>query len=103
MVEDVKPRDYMIRYRETVLRMTRDEAAKKARCSAYLLQLLEEDERNVTAPGIASRISRLYKLTAKQHELLLPKNRRKSDPEYDPDKYVQSGSFVDFLNINKWR
>lgn len=41
----------------------------------------------VTHPKIVERIRAGYCLTEEEAEELLPKNHRKSDPGYDPDKF----------------
>lgn len=46
------------------------------------------EDGNVTHPNFVKRIKKAYKLTDEEAELLLPKNRRKHDPEYNPNKYV---------------
>lgn len=67
--------------------------ARVCRCSWRLLELLEQDTREVTVPGIAQRIADAYGLDAEQYELLLPVNRRPHSPEYDPDKYTDNGTY----------
>lgn len=85
-------RDWMIENREK-LGLTRVEMARRIRkpgywqCSEKLLTLLETDAANVTHPGIAKLIAKEYHATREQAEKLLPRHRRKHDPEYDPDRY----------------
>lgn len=54
--------------------------------SETILSMVEAGE--VTHPKIVEKIRRAYHLTEKEAEELLPKNYRKSDPEYDPERYV---------------
>lgn len=86
-------RDYMISYREERGFSVRV-MAKHCRISEGLLQMLEEDDREVTHPNIAKRIGRKYNLTRMQTEMLMPINHRKHGPAYDPDKYKVSEGFI---------
>ena len=78
-------REYMIEYRER-RRITREAMSKKLRISEKLLAMLEETD-TVTAPSIAERVCKAYKLTEKQYMGMIPENYRPG-PNYDPDKYV---------------
>ena len=60
--------------------------SQKTYVSPTLIKMVENGQ--VTHPDIVESLRRFYKLTKLEAEELLPKNRRKHDPEYDPDKYV---------------
>lgn len=51
-----------------------------------VLAILEDG--GVTHPNIVKKVQSFFKLTDEEAELILPKNRRPHDPEYDPDKFV---------------
>lgn len=79
-------REKMIKWREAngiTLRKLSDQSG----ISETLLSMVEAG--NVTHPKLVKIIKRLYKLTNDEAEELLPKNYRRSNPEYDPNKFVQ--------------
>lgn len=63
-----------------------DYISQKTGVSVHLLTMIEDGQ--VTHPLIVESLQKFYKLTKREAEELLPKNRRKHDPEYEPDKYV---------------
>lgn len=97
------PRDFMIARRE---RMGADiqTMAKKCEISKSLLELLENSESDVTHPLIAERIGKVYKLTPKQIEELMPEHHRKTSPNYNPDLYRRDDlEYADFAVMSGWR
>lgn len=96
-------RDYMIRFREEngidVQRM-----AQKCKVSKKLIEMLEISDQEVTHPKIAERIGRMYKLTKKQTESLMPEHHRKSSPNYNPDLYRRDElDYNDFAVMSGWK
>lgn len=75
----------MIKYRIDH-NLSYDYISRKTGVSVHLLTMIEDGQ--VTHPSIVESIRQFYKLTKKEAEELLPKNRREHDPEYEPDKYV---------------
>ena len=80
------PRYFMVNRRES-MRLSHQTLGSLCGCSEYTIRMLEEDERYVTHPLIVDKIAKVLKLTGKQAEMMLPKNYRPNDPEYDPDRY----------------
>lgn len=78
-------REKMIKWRNE-MGVTIKSLSRRSGISETLLGMVEGGQ--VTHPVIAKRIQKLYGLTDKEAEELVPKIHRKSDPEYDPDKYV---------------
>lgn len=78
-------REKMRLYREAKLISEKD-AAFDCGMSDILYRMVEGG--HVTHPKFVENIKRYFHLTNLEAEELLPKNRRKHDPEYDPDRYV---------------
>lgn len=83
-------RAYMIEYRRQK-GITRNGMARICELSEGLIEMLEENEYDVTHPKIAERLGKAYEMTPEQTEGLMPENYRKSSPNYDPDKYRTEG------------
>lgn len=96
-------REYMIQFRaENSIDL--QSMAKKCRISKGLLEMLELDDREVTHPNIAKRVSKAYKLTREQKEGLMPEHYRKSSPNYNPDLYRRDElDYSDFAVTRGWK
>lgn len=80
-------REYMVEFREK-RGIDLQRMARVCGVSTTLLAMLEGCDEEVTHPRIAERIGKKYKLTQAQIEGMKPKNYRKNNPEYNPDRYV---------------
>lgn len=60
-------------------------ASEKIGISATLLKMVEDGD--VTHPKIAEKIQKACGLSDEETKYLMPENRRKGTPEYDPDKF----------------
>lgn len=78
-------REKMIKYRVDN-NLSYEYISQKTGVSQGLISMIEDGQ--VTHPVIAEKLKKFYKLTKLETEELLPKIRRKHDPEYEPDKYV---------------
>ena len=86
-------REWMIKKRES-MGLSRKQMAKRCNpknCNGHvsekLLEMLEEDDTNVTSPALVERIAEQYHIRKKEQKLgLIPKNYRPG-PDYDPDRY----------------
>lgn len=81
----MQPRKYMIDFRRQH-NISREDMAKKLQISDKLLGMIEDNDQEVTHPGIAKAIARAYKLTKAQRITMLPLNHRPG-PDYGPDRY----------------
>lgn len=97
----MQARQYMIDYREK-RRFTRDFMANKLKISPKLLEMLEENDQEVTHPEIVKDIAKAYRLTKEQKTMMLPPNYRPG-PDYDPDRYKYPDMFLDTLCAPKSR
>ena len=84
----MQPREYMLEYRR-VRCISRDMMAKKLKISPKLLEMIEENDKEVTHPEIAKAIAKAYKLTKEQRIGMLPPNHRPG-PDYNPDRYKEA-------------
>lgn len=91
----MQPRQYMIDYRAK-RGIPRDKMAKKLHISETLLEMIEENDQEVTHPLIVKSIARAYGLTERQKTMMLPLNHRPG-PDYDPDRYKSPDIFRDTL------
>ena len=81
----MQPREYMIEFRRQ-RGISRELMAKKLSISPKLLEMLEENDQEVSHPNIVKRVAKAYRLTKTQRIGMLPPNHRPG-PGYDPDKY----------------
>lgn len=68
-------KEFMIAKREA-LGLTRQEMAKRCECSEGLLTLIEEGERDITHPHIASRIAKEYGLDVEEYNRIVHESHR---------------------------
>lgn len=93
--EPPRKRKYTRRSRGEVMRefrrknrLTQDAAGVLCRCSGGLIRMLEENDAEVTHPKIAARIARIFGMSERMAETLLPLNHRLG-PGYDPERYIE--------------
>ena len=68
-------KDFMIAKRESK-GLTRRKMATRCECSEGLLALLEEEDKSITHPAIASRIAKEYGLSLDEYNRLVHKKHR---------------------------
>lgn len=91
-------REKMIKWRESK-RLSFNDISKLVGISGKLIAMIESGE--VTHPKIVEKIKNFYEFSDNEVEELLPKNRRPSDPNYDPDKYVINISKLQAITMPK--
>lgn len=62
-----------------------DVMSKNCGVSVEILNLVEQG--GITHPKLVNKIRKVYKLTEREAEELMPENYRKSSSKYDPDLY----------------
>ena len=77
-------REKMVDYRNA-RQLDPELIARKLDISPGLLEMIESGD--VTHPNIALRIQEFYGLSETETEELMPRNHRKGDADYDPDKF----------------
>lgn len=92
-------RKWMINKREA-LGVSQQEMARLCECSAYLIDLLESGDNDITHPHIAARIAHEYKMTVKEYNQLV----HSSHQEKALPKAVKSKTCNDLYKAyrNKW-
>ena len=68
-------KDFMITKREAK-NMTRGQMAKRCGCSEYLIELLEEGDREITHPKIAAWIAKEYGLELDEYNRLVHESHK---------------------------
>lgn len=68
-------KDFMVVKREEK-NLTRGEMAKRCGCSEYLIELLEEGDREITHPKIAAWIAKEYGLTVDEYNQLVHRSHK---------------------------
>lgn len=91
-------REKMIKWRESK-KLSFNDISKLIGISGKLIAMIESGE--VTHPKIVEKIKGFYGFSDNEVEELLPKNRRPSDPNYDPDKYVINISKLQAITMPK--
>ena len=91
-------REKMIKWRVSKS-LSFNDISKLIGISGKLIAMIESGE--VTHPKIVEKIKNFYDFSDNDVEELLPKNRRPSDPNYDPDKYVINISKLQAITMPK--